>query len=44
MDVQGAIAFWLIIITLGIPTIRVALGYILRTPQQSTQVCKNMPS
>jgi hypothetical protein len=34
MDVQGTIAFWLIIITLGIPTTHVALEYILEHPKK----------
>jgi hypothetical protein len=36
MDIQGTIAFWLIIIIVGIPITHVALGYILKTSQQST--------
>jgi hypothetical protein len=44
MDVQGTIAFWLIIITLGIPTTCVAMGYIPQKPQQSTHACKSMPN
>jgi hypothetical protein len=43
MDVQGTITFWLIIIIMGIPTTHFALGYIPKTPQQSTQVCGSMP-
>jgi hypothetical protein len=43
MDVQGTISFWLIIITLGIPITHVAMGYITKTPQQNTHVCKSMP-
>jgi hypothetical protein len=44
MDVQGFIAFWFIIIILGIPTTRITLRYIPITPQQNTQVCKSMSS
>jgi hypothetical protein len=34
MDVQGIIAFWFIIIIVGIPTTHVALGYILEHPNK----------
>jgi len=34
VNVDGSIAFWLIIIILGIPTTHVALGYILKHPNK----------